>query len=304
MNNYYEEIELVIKRHEVSKRARVIEENNDILKTNWEIGKLIVEAQGGEKRAKYGNELIKEWSSKLTKMYGKGYSLVNMKYFRRFYLLFQKGYTLCNQLTWSHIRYILPIREENKRNYYINRCIENNLSVRELIKEIKSNSFERLLDKPKKIEIIRINNKTEIKNNIMNPIIFELKSNEKIMNEHDLEMKILSDFQGFARQLGSGFALIGNQIRIVDNGKTYIIDLLLFNIDFNRYIVIELKTRELQSKDKGQIKYYMSLVDKYIKKSFHGKTTGIIISKEQSGMMATYVGEDDIIPITYLLKEN
>jgi len=148
-------------------------------------------------------------------------------------------------LTWSHIRYILPIKEENKRNYYINKCIENNLSVRDLIKEIKSNSYERILDKPDKIEIINPKNKIEIRNNIMNPIIFELKENEKIQNEHDLEMKILSDFQGFARQLGNGFTLVGNQVKIIDNNEIHILDILLFNIDFNKYIVIELKNKEI-----------------------------------------------------------
>lgn len=305
-HDFYNEIELLIKRHEINKRARNLEDNRDVLRTNWEIGKLIVEAQGGSARAKYGNELIRKWSIKLTKLYGNGYDFTNLSRFRQFYMEFQIIGTVCQQLSWSHIRYILPIKDENKRNYYINKCIENNLSVRELVKEIKSNSYERLLSKPDKIEIIKLNNQFDIRDNIMNPIIFELNENEKILTEHDLEMKILSDFQAFARQLGNGYALIGNQVKIVEEGKVNIIDLLLFNIKLNKYIVVELKTRELQSKDKGQIKAYMNLVDKHVKESFHNKTVGILITKlpdKKNNFIVEFISEEDVIPITYVLKE-
>ena len=74
---YYEEIEHLIKKHEVNKRVRSLEANSDLVTTYWNIGKLLVEAQGGSKRAKYGNELIKKWSIKLTEIYGKGYDATN-----------------------------------------------------------------------------------------------------------------------------------------------------------------------------------------------------------------------------------
>ena len=152
--DYYEEIEHLIKKNEIQKQVRRLEENNDLVTTYWEIGKILVEAQGGSSRAKYGNELIKKWSLKLTELYGKGYDATNLKRFRQFYLIFEKGGALRHQLTWTHYRKLLPIKNENKRNYYINLCIKNNLSERELTKEIKSNSYERLIDKPDKIDII------------------------------------------------------------------------------------------------------------------------------------------------------
>lgn len=137
---YYEQIESYIKKNEVNKKKRILEENYDTLKNNWEIGKLIVEAQGGEKRAKYGNELIKKWSMEFTKNYGKGYDESNLRNFRRFYLLFSKQDPMGLKLNWSQIRTIMPIKDENKRNYYINLCLENKLSKRELILNIKANS--------------------------------------------------------------------------------------------------------------------------------------------------------------------
>lgn len=177
---YYEEIEHLIKKNEISKRVRNLEENHDLVTTYWQVGKIIVEAQGGCERAKYGDELIKKWSVKLTKTYGKGYNYTNLARFRQFYLFFPKIAPLGQYLTWTHYRELLPIKDENKRNYYINLCINNNLSKRELIKEIKSNSYERLINKPEKIEI-ELPKKylitTNMKNPILIPLVMKLKLN-------------------------------------------------------------------------------------------------------------------------------
>ena len=124
---YYEEIEHLIKKHEVSKRVRSLEENNDLVTTYWNVGRLIVEAQGGSKRAKYGNELIKKWSIKLTETYGKGYDYTNLSRFRKFYIQFPILGPVA-QLSWTNIIKILPIQDENKKNFYVNLCIKNNLS--------------------------------------------------------------------------------------------------------------------------------------------------------------------------------
>jgi len=146
-NKYYLEIEQLIKRNEINKKARYYKDISDTLITYWNVGRLIAEAQKYE-RAEYGKELIKKWSKKLTTLYGKGYNESNLKRFRQFYLMYPNGGPLDHQLSWSHFRYLLPIKDENKRNYYINLCITNNLSKRELIEAIKNNSYERLLDKP------------------------------------------------------------------------------------------------------------------------------------------------------------
>lgn len=144
--NYYNEIENYIKKNEVSKKARIFEENRSTLENYWNIGRLLVEAQGGEKHAKYGNGLIKEWSIKYTEKYGRGYDATNLSRFRQFYLYFPILGPL-GQISWTNIRILLPIKDENKRNYYINLCLKRNLSKRELIKEIKDNSYERLVKK-------------------------------------------------------------------------------------------------------------------------------------------------------------
>lgn len=196
-NKYYLEIEQLIKRNEINKKARYYKDISDTLITYWNVGRLIAEAQKYE-RAEYGKELIKKWSKKLTTLYGKGYNESNLKRFRQFYLMFPKGAPMEHVLTWSHYKVLFPIKDENKRNYYINLCLTNNLSKNELIKSIKNNSYERLLNKPKNIKIINDKKKKyEIKEHIKNPIIIKLNQYDEILNEHNLQVKILAELKNF-----------------------------------------------------------------------------------------------------------
>ena len=297
---YYEEIEHLIKRNEISKRVRKLEENYSLVETYWHIGKIIVEAQGGSTRAKYGNELIKKWSIKLTELYGKGYDASNLKRFRQFYLVFRKDGAVRHQLSWTHIRKLLPIKDENKRNYFINLCIKNNLSERELTREIKSNAYERLVDKPDKIDII-VPVKQSITTDMKNPIIIPVKS--EVASEHDLELNILANLDFFFKQLGNGFLYAGHQYKISDGKNSYYVDILLFNYKMNAFVVVELKLRSLRKEDKAQIEFYMKLVDEQVKEAYHNKTIGIIISKESDEFIVNFVRQDDIIPLSYEIEQ-
>ena len=141
---YFKEVKNIIERIEISHQVRQIEENIERVQGYWEIGKQIVEAQGGEKRAKYGTNLIKEWGVKLSKEYGLNYGYRNLELFRKFYLLFEKAYAVRTELTCTHYKRILFIPNENERNYYINQVIINHLSTRELDQAIKNKDFDRL----------------------------------------------------------------------------------------------------------------------------------------------------------------
>ena len=142
--NYLKNIGELIVENEARKIATALRDNSNTLLTYWNIGKLIVEAQGGEKRAKYGDNLINEWGKKLSGKYGKNYDTRSLRRFRTFYNNFSIWGSVSPKLTWTHYRYILSIKNENARNYYINLVILNNLSVRELQREIKNKSFDRL----------------------------------------------------------------------------------------------------------------------------------------------------------------
>ena len=296
--NYLNDIKKLIEKDIVlNKKHRLIEEDSR-LNTYFEIGRLIVEAQGGESKAKYGNCLIKEWSKELTDLYGKGYDGSNLRRMRQFYLIFQKGAPV-GHISWTHYKYILPIKEESKRNYYINLCIKQNLSKRELIEKIKNKEYERLEYKDN-IEIITDDKSISIKDMIKNPVL--IKTNDKIdkLSEKALKQFILEKIEDFLLELGYGFHYTGSEVKLGDSRC----DLLFFNTELNAYVVIELKIRKLKSIDIGQIKYYMNYIDTNIKKDYMNKSIGIILCKEENKIVLKYCTDERVYASTYKLILN
>ncbi len=267
--NYYKEIKNLIEEKEVNDKVRYLESNKETIKTYYEIGRFLIKAQGGEEKAKYGNGLIKKWSEKLTKEYGNGYKIANLKNMRKFYIMFRKSYTACSQsnLSWSHYKYLLKFDNENERNYYINRCIQNNLSVRGLINEIKTKSFDRLSYADKKnIKLITDKETSlDIKDMIHDPILININSKEKT-SEKVLKKYILKELEHFFLELGTGFTFVGSEYKLSYDNKNYYVDLLLFNYKLNRFIVCELKLNSVNARDIGQTLNYIKIIDKTLKK--------------------------------------
>ena len=301
--NYYKQVEILIKKNEISKGVRTLQDNSATLYTYWNIGKLIVEAQGCEKRAKYGDGLINDWGKKLSEKYGKGYDKSNLTRMRLFYLLFPIVGTVCQQLSWSHYRYILPIKDVNERNYYINQVILNNLSVRDLRREIKNKSFDRLSYKDKtNIEIINDNNKITIEDMIKNPIILKSDNDINEINEAVIHKYIISLLEDKFLELGTGFALVGHEYKIIINNNTYHIDLLFFNYLLNAFVIVEVKTRNLKPQDIGQLEFYVKYIENNIKESNHNKTIGVLIVKKNNQYVIEYTTNEDIYVTTYMLN--
>ncbi len=303
--NYFKNIEELIVENEARKKAIALKDNSNTLLTYWNIGKLIVEAQGGEKRAKYGDNLISEWGKKLSQKYGKNYGKSNLNKMRKFYITFPIVDTLCPQLTWSQYRAILPIKNENERNYYINLVILNNLSVRELKREIKNKAFDRLSYADKEhIEIISDTNNTSlsIKDMIKDPIILKTDKNMDKIDERAIHKYIISLLEDKFLELGTGFALIGHEYKIHIDNKTYKIDLLFFNYKLNAFVVVEVKTRKIKHTDIGQLNFYVNYVEDNIKDINHNNTIGLLIVKEKDKYIVKYTTSDDILVTTYALN--
>ena len=303
--NYFKNIEELIVENEARKRATVLKDNTNTLLTYWNIGKLIVEAQGGEKRAKYGNNLIKEWGEKLSEKYGKNYGKSNLNKMRKFYITFPIVDALRPQLTWTHYRTLLIIKNENERNYYINLVILNNLSSRELEKEIKNKAFDRLSYADKEhIEVINDTNNTSlsIKDMIKDPIILKTDKNMDKIDEQAIHKYIISLLEDKFLELGTGFALIGHEYKLHIDNKTYKIDLLFFNVKLNAYVVVEVKIRKIKHTDIGQLKFYVNYVEDNIKDINHNKTIGLLIVKENDKYVIKYTTSNDILVTTYALN--
>ena len=301
-NNYYNEIKKELLNNEIYKRVKDYSKNRNDLSTYYNVGKILVEAQGGEERAKYGDSLIKEYSERLTKELGKGYSTRSLKNMRKFYLLSKKGPTMSAQLAWSHYKELLVIKNNDEINYYINVIEKNNLSVRGLREKIKNKEYQRLDDKTK----LKLINKEEIdiKDNIKNPIIIKnkLDIDKEIVSEKILQRLILEDIPSFLEELGTGYSFIKNEYKIKLGERYNYIDLLLFNIEYNCYVVVELKVTELKKEHIGQIQIYMNYIDNSLRKLTQDKTIGLIICKKDNKYVIEYSSDKRILSREYILN--
>ena len=293
--NYYNEIKNKIIDNEVYSKIKDYSKERHKVITYFEIGKLLTEAGG-----KYGDNIIEEYSKKLVIEVGKKYNRRTLFRMKQFYNLFsnEKVSTLWTQLTWSHIRLLFNL-DYDSINYYIQIVTNNHISVRELEYKLKFNEFERLplatRDKLTKEEIV------ELKDIVPNPIFIKNNYKYKIISEKVLQKLILEDIPTFLKELGNGFTFIDNEFKIKLDDRYNYIDLLLYNIKYKCYVVVELKITELKKEHTGQIMTYMNYIDKNIKTIEENKTVGIVICKQDNKYVIKYCSDDRIIAREYEL---
>ena len=292
--NYYGEIKNELINNEAYKKVKDYSKNRSDLKTYYNVGKLLSEAG-----KHYGEGIIKKYSDKLILEVGRKYNKRSLFRMRQFYLTFkdEKVSPLATQLTWSHFCELLSLKNINKINYYIDICEEQNLSKRQLRERIKSNEYERLDDKTK----IKLMNHEEEKTTdfIKNPILIKNKYNTDKISEKMLQQLILEDIPSFLNELGQGYSFVKNEYPIKIGNRYNYIDILLYNIKDNRYVIIELKVTELKKEHIGQIKTYMNYIDKNIRTINQEPTIGIIICKKGNEFIMQYVIENNIYETNY-----
>ena len=292
--DYYNEIKNKLIDNDINKRVKNYSINRSDLDTYYNVGKMLNDAG-----KHYGEGIIKEYSIKLTQELGKGYSKRILWLMLKFYELREKVQTLSAQLSWSHYCELLSLENLEEINYYIKIIELNNLSVRQLRNRIKSKEYERLPEETK----TKLSNETEIRvqDLIKEPIIIKNSKNYEIVSEKVLQRLILEDIPSFLKELGNGFTFVENEYKIKIGERWNYIDLLLFNIDFNCYIVVELKVTELKKEHIGQIEVYMNYIDKNLRKITQDKTIGIIICKKNNKYIIEYCSDKRIISKEYEL---
>ena len=294
--NYYNEIKTELINNEITKRVKDYSKNRSDLNTYYNVGKLLSEAG-----KHYGEGIIKEYSDRLSSELNIKYSVRTLykiiKYFN--YMNKQKVPTVSAKLSWSHYDELLKLTDENIINYYIKISEEQNLSVRELRKKIKSNEYERLDEETKK----KLKNKEELKvpDLVKNPIQIKNTSGNNEISEKVLQKLILEDIPSFLDELGNGFTFVRNEYKIKIGDRYNYIDLLLFNYEFNCFVVVELKVSELKKEHIGQIEFYMNYIDKNLKNINQNKTIGIIICKKENNYIIEYCSDDRILAREYEL---
>ena len=294
--NYYNEIKEQLIKSEIYDKAKDYSKDRHKVSVYFETGKLLSKA-GKE----YGKNIIKQYSEKLMIEVGKKYNERNLRYMRQFYEMIceTKWNAMRSKLCWTHYREVLSLKNINAIIYYLSECENKNLTQRQLQERIKSKEYDRLSSETKN----KLITKEQLKVNdlVPNPIIIKSDLLKEKISEYALKQAILNNIDEFLRQLGISFTYVGNEYKIkIDNRYNYI-DLLLYNIKYKCYVVVELKITELKKEHTGQIMTYMNYIDKNIKTIEENDTVGIIICKQDNEYVIKYCSDERIIARKYEL---
>ncbi|MBQ4570781.1 MAG: DUF1016 family protein [Bacilli bacterium] len=312
MNNEVEkEIYLEIKQIFENARNKAYRTVNFVMvEAYWEIGKVIVEKQGGKETSEYGSNLLKKISIQLTKDYGKGFDVTNLRNMRQFYLLFKKRDTLCRELSWSHYRLLMRVENEKARNFYIEECIKENWSVRQLGRQINTFSYERLLASRGNYDVVKDTTNKEPKNNpkdfVKDPYVLEfigIEPNHKFY-ESDLEQGLIDHLHKFLLELGKGYSFVARQKHISFDGRHFYIDLVFYNYILNCFVLIDIKRGDLTHQDIGQMQMYVNYYTRELMNENDNPPIGIILSSDKSETLVKYTlpeGESQIFTSKYKL---
>ena len=291
--NYYNVIKNELINNEINRKVKNYSINKSDLNAYYNVGKLLLEAGN-----QYGESIIKEYSLRLTKEFGSGYSQRNLRNMRQFYKVSQKWQTLSAKLSWSHYCEIIWF-DDNKFQYYVKTIELNNLSIRQLRERIKSNEYERLPESTKNKLINQ--DEANVVDYVKNPIMIKNNNNYEMFSERVLQKIILEDIENFLEELGIGFTFIKSEYPIKLGNRYNYIDLLLYNIKYKCYVVVELKVTELKKEHTGQIMTYMNYIDKNIKTINENETVGIIICKKNNKYVIEFCSDKRIITREYEL---
>ncbi|WP_339120732.1 PDDEXK nuclease domain-containing protein [Fusobacterium nucleatum] len=291
-DSIYKEIKSILEqaRNKVYKVA-----NSTMVEAYWNIGRVIVEKQGGNNKAEYGAALIKNLSKKMTKEFGKGFTVANLKNMRQFYLIFQKSYALRSELTWTHYRLLMRVENENARNFYIEECIKSNWSTRQLERQITTLFYERLLSSKDKEKVSKEIYKLEpqikkAEDIIKDPYVLEflgLPENTNFL-EKNLEQALIDHLQKFLLELGRGFSFVARQKRITFDGRHFYIDLVFYNYLLKCFVLIDLKVGDLTHQDLGQMQMYVHYFEEEMMNEGDNSPIGIVLCADKSDSIVKY----------------
>lgn len=282
-----------------SARQRVaIQVNTELLSTYWNIGKIIVEhEQENQERADYGKQTLKQLSKELTKEFGKGFSVSNLQFMRRFYQCYQIQQTVSVKLSWSHYCELLTVSDADKRSFYEKETVNSGWSVRELKRQISTSLYERLLlseGKANKETVLSLAEKgiemaTPL-DIIKDPYVFEFLGvpENKPMLESDLEKALVAQIEKFLLELGRGFMFVGTQQRITLNNTHYYVDMVFYNKILRAYVLIELKTTKLTPEAAGQLNMYLNYYAAEVNDEHDNPPIGIILCTDKDSVAAEY----------------
>ncbi len=289
LSSFHDDIKNILEQARHKARSAV---NAAMVEAYWLIGQRIVEEeQHGQHKAQYGKRLIEDLSTALTNDFGKGFSYANLYNCRLFYQKFPEQtilYTLCRELSWSHLRLIMRLESPQAIEYYCKETREQQWTVRQLERNIKSHSYQRLLatqTEPSKPSGYSLHLEF-----IKDPYVLEFLQLPETgpLKESRLEQAIINELQKFLLELGKGFSFVARQMRISTETSHFYIDLVFYNYLLKCFVIIDLKTDKLSHQDIGQMDMYVRMFDDLKRGEDDNPTIGIILCDSKDETIVKY----------------
>ncbi|MGM0614354.1 MAG: PDDEXK nuclease domain-containing protein [Pseudomonadota bacterium] len=271
--------------------------NSTMVQTYWQIGRLIVEdEQQGESRAAYGKQQLQRLSSELTREFGKGFDVTNLRNMRRFYEAFPKRETVSLKLSWSHYNHLSRIENASARLWYQQEAIQQGWSVRALERQISTLYYERLLSSQDRTAVeqeaetlTRPLAQQDARHYLRDPYILDfLDLPAERYLEADLERGLIDNLQAFLLELGKGFAFVARQQRLTTEDQDFYIDLVFYNFKLKCFLLVDLKLGKLTHQDVGQMDSYIRIYDQHYKEQDDNPTIGLILCSQKSEAVVKY----------------
>ena len=312
--SFFENVSNVLDKARKNAKTAV---NLSMVYAYYEIGKIIVEEeQKGKQRAAYGTQLVNELSVYLTKMYGKGFSVGNLKNIRQFYRVYstdQIGETVFSQfenlpmidtgrrffLSWSHYLKLMRITNIDERHFYEIESVKNDWSLSELKRQYDSSLYERIALSTDKDKVYRLalegQSFEKPQNVIKDPYVLEFLGLKELpeYSESELESRIIDNLQQFLLELGRGFAFIGRQVRFTFDEEHFMVDLVFYNRLLRCFVLFDLKIGELKHQDIGQMHMYVNYYDRKVKLPDENPTIGIVLCKDKNNAVVEMTLPED-----------
>ncbi len=305
-NDTYKEIRSYI----IDARKQIYKAVNfSMVEAYWNIGKKIYEVCGENDRAAYGKQVLKDISKKLTVEFGKGFDTSNLSNMKQFYVSYANYDTVCHELSWSHYRLLIRVKDDNARTFYTNECASASWSVRQLQRQINTMYYNRTLASKDKEAVAK-----EIETSVPKPYYESIIKDPYVLefldlpaNDHfyetNLEEALINHLQKFLLELGRGFSFVARQKHFVIDGRHFYIDLVFYNYILKCFVLIDLKTEDLTHQDIGQMQMYVNYYTRELINEGDNPPIGILLCADKSDTLVKYTlpeGNNQVFASKYM----
>lgn len=287
---YFEVLENIKQELQKAQSRAIMSANEHMITAYYKTGKMLIEKDS------WGSKFIEKLAKDLKLSFPNvnGYSVTNLRYMKKFaciYSDFKIFPQAVGKLAWRSNRMLLDkLKNNEERLWYAQKALENNWSSTVLEHQIATRLIDRQGDKVKKVtnylEKLEDGFSESVQEIFKDPYLFDFLTYADGVVESEIENILITHITKLLMELGKGFAFVGRQYPLTVGTRSFKPDLLFYNLELRCYVVIELKTQQFEPEHTGKLGFYISAVDKTLKRETDNPTIGILLTRGKDNLVA------------------